>query len=138
MTIKVKGIDHVAIQVHDLDKACDRFSEVFDVKFGDLITQESPVWELVEKFDEPLRMLDVCAPRVPGQGPMAKALEKRGEGLCELSLKVEDLEEADRHMKAHGVREITRIEREGKPVSIYYHPKDLCGVMVMLTKGISG
>jgi len=128
MVVKVEKLDHVSIQVRDLDKAVNFFRDIFGTTFSDKIEQADPSWDLVEQVDA--LGMDICAPRTP-TGNMAKALEKRGEGLCCLAFKVSDLDQAEAEMKKRGVRQVTRYQSGGYRET-FYHPEDCFGVLLCL------
>lgn len=128
MTVKVEKLDHVAIQVWDLDKAVNFFRDIFGTTFSDRIEQTDPVWNLVEQIDA--LGMDICAPRTPTSN-MAKALEQRGEGLCCLAFKVSDLDQAEEEMKKRGIKQVTKYQSGGYR-EIFYHPKDCFGILLCL------
>ena len=128
MAIKVEKLDHVSIQVWDLDKAVNFFRDIFGTTFTDKVEQTDPIWDLVEQVDA--LGMDICAPRTP-TGNMVKALEKRGEGLCCLAFKVSDLDQAEAEMEKRGVRQVTKYQ-SGDYREIFYNPKDCFGVLLCL------
>jgi len=132
--MKVEKIDHVGINVLDMEKAVKFFSELFETEFGPLIILEPTPMDLRERMG-PLGS-DIAEPAIPDK-EAARILKHRGEGLNGLSIKVKNLEEADAEMKARGVREIWRgsFEWHGVPFKVIgYHPKDTFGVMIELTE----
>jgi len=122
--MKVEGIDHVVIIVKDLEEAGKFFADLFGIEFSgprearqvDARILSSPIG------------IDLFAPLAP-DGPSARTIERRGEGLNALMLKVSNLDQAVDEMQSHGVRLINRSER-----SALFHPKDLHGVMIELVK----
>lgn len=132
--MKVEKIDHVGINVWDMEKAVKFFGELFETEFGPLIVLEPTPMDLKERMG-PLG-LDIAEPGAPDK-EAARILTNRGEGLNGLSIKVSNLEEADAEMKARGIREIWRGDFEwgGVPIKVVgYHPKDTFGVMIELTE----
>ena len=124
--MKVEKIDHVAIQVIDLEKAKEFFNDLLGTEFGD--SADFPEMDVKASIC-PLG-IELTAPLIP-DGPVAKAIEERGEGLSLLSFIVPDLEEAMAEMKSKGIRLIETLERPEWKAAIY-HPKDTHGVMVEL------
>lgn len=125
--MKVKRLSHVAIMVKDLDKAGKLFKELFDFKF-------EPPAEIkatdTRTLYAPASNVELVAP-LTTDGGVARALEKRGEGLTMMALDVENLEEAIKHMQAHNIRMLGRADLPvGKTAT--FHPKDLYGVMIEL------
>ena len=63
--------------------------------------------------------------------PAAKFLEKRGEGIEAISVKVANIEEAKREMKARGIRQVAEARIRGLQEA-HFHPKDCFGVLFEL------
>lgn len=123
--MKIEKIDHVAILVEDLNKAEKFFSDLFEMKFAKLgEVKEVDARSMMESSG-----IEIIEPLTP-DGPTAKNLERRGEGLTLISLKVHNLDEAMAEMKARGIRLVA--ERHEDVRLAVYHPKDTCGVMIEL------
>jgi len=122
--MKVEKINHVAIMVKDLDEAGRFFSDLLNIKFkGPNEAKEADVKNLMSDVG-----IELVAPLSPDR-PAAKTLERRGEGLATLVLKVANLEQAIAHMQARGVRMIGRANLPTAKTA-QFHPKDLHGVMI--------
>ncbi|MFC1943778.1 VOC family protein [Chloroflexota bacterium] len=124
--MKVEKIDHVGIMVKDLEKAGRFFADLFEVEFTG--PSENPGQDIRNMMSRPLG-IELISPLTP-DGPNARTLENRGEGLSLLSLKVQNLEEAVAEMKSKGIRQVGAI---GKRIAIF-HPKDTYGVMIDLVE----
>ena len=123
--MKIEKIDHVAILVKDLTKAEEFFSDLFEMRFAKL----GEVKEVDARSIMEASGIEILEPLTP-DGPTAKTLEKRGEGLTLISLKVPNLDEAMAEMKAKGIRLVA--ERHEDVRLAIYHPKDTYGVMIEL------
>jgi methylmalonyl-CoA/ethylmalonyl-CoA epimerase len=123
--MKIEKIDHVAILVKDLSKAEKFFSDLFEMEFAKL----GEVEEVDARSIMEASGIEILEPLTP-DGPTAKTLEKRGEGLTLISLKVPNLEEAMAEMKTKGIRLVA--ERHEDVRLAIYHPKDTYGVMIEL------
>jgi len=78
-------------------------------------------------------VIEFIEPLEPGQGPLAKFLEKRGEGVYMTAMEVENLESAVKNLKARGVPLINddpESRKKGTPVFI--HPKAARGLFIEL------
>ena len=117
--IKLEKIDHVSIYVRDLEKARRFFAELLDAEFSD-VSQDK---ELDTRGSMGPAGIELIAPLTP-DGPVARAIDKRGEGLSLVSLKVPNLEQAVAEMQSRGVRLAAKIEHLA-----VFHPKDTYGVM---------
>jgi methylmalonyl-CoA/ethylmalonyl-CoA epimerase len=94
--MKVEKVDHIHIYVKDLDKAMRFFSELLGTKFT-VPGEGNEELEFKEAMD-PLG-LELVAPTSP-DGVVGRAVERRGEGLAGLSLKVPNIEEATAEMES--------------------------------------
>ncbi|WP_010478988.1 methylmalonyl-CoA epimerase [Thermococcus zilligii] len=126
-----KKIDHVGIAVRNLEEAMkvweglglrvDEVEEVPDQKVRTAIIHigESRI-ELLEPTAE--------------DSPIAKFIEKRGEGIHHIALGVDDMEEHLRELKEKGyqlIDEKPRIGAGGAKIA-FVHPKAVTGVLLEL------
>jgi len=124
--MKVERIDHIHIFVKDLEKSKGVFSRILGTKFCEPMVSEE--WGLKSVLD-PLGV-ELMASTSP-EGFIAKTIERRGEGLAAISLKVPDIEEAIAELTAMGLRLVSRFE-VGQLKEAHFHPKDAFGVMIEL------
>ena len=126
--MKIEKIDHIVIGVKDLKKATEFFADLLGTEF----TNVGEFKELdVRSCIEPLG-IEIVEPLTP-DGTTAKAIERRGEGVTLLSLKVPNLEEAIAEMKIRGIRQVRTVEY-GNWKAALFHPADTYGVMIELTE----
>ena len=124
--MKVEKIDHVAINVKDLKKAAQFFADLLGTEFSSsAVFKELDLVSLVDPLG-----VELIEP-LTADGPTAKAIEQRGEGVSLLSFKVSNVDEAMAEMKARGIRLVNMIDRPKMKAAIY-HPKDTFGVMIEL------
>jgi len=124
--MKVEKIDHVAINVKDLKKAAQFFADLLGTEFSSsAVFKELDLVSLVDPLG-----IELIEP-LTADGPTAKAIEQRGEGVSLLSFKVSNVDEAMAEMKARGIRLVNMIDRPKMKAAIY-HPKDTFGVMIEL------
>jgi len=124
--MKAEKIDHVAIRVREAKKAIEFFSGLFNTEFSKL----NEVKEAdIRIFVDPIG-IEIIEPLTP-DGPTSKAIEKRGEGLAVLALKVVNLEEAIAEMKSKGIRMIGK-QVESNFKAAQFHPADTYGAMIEL------
>ena len=124
--MKIEKLDHIAIMVQDLKKAEKFFADLFETKFAALgEIKDMDARSMMEPSG-----IEIIEPLTP-DGVSARTLQKRGEGLSLLSLKVADLDEAMAEMKSRGIR-LTAQMQTGKMRVAIYHPKDTFGVMIEL------
>ena len=137
--MKVEKIDHIAISVRDLEKAKRFFADVLGTEFGDI----GEVNQIDSRSAIDPTGIELVAPLTP-DGPVAKTIERRGEGLSLLSLEVKNLDEAIAEIESRGIRVLGRLEmprmvlgekvkwqRRKRRVAVL-HPKDTYNVMIEL------
>ena len=121
--MKAKGISHVVVMVKDMEKAREFFADLFGTEFdapGEL--KEADIRNSMSPIG-----IELVSP-LSADGPSARTMERRGEGLALIALEVANIEEAIADMESHGVRLIGR----PTPKAAQFHPKDLYGVMIEL------
>ncbi|MBI2328428.1 MAG: VOC family protein [Chloroflexi bacterium] len=121
--MKIEKIGYVTIRVKDLEAAGKLFTDLFGLEFTS--HGENPQLD-IRNLISPL--VELITPLTPA-GPVARALEKNGEGLALVSFNVANIEEAAAEMKAKGIRQIWHREKRA-----LFHPRDLYGVMVELVE----
>ncbi|HUL43205.1 MAG TPA: methylmalonyl-CoA epimerase [Bacteroidota bacterium] len=129
-----KKLTHVGIAVKDLDAASRVFCK--------LLGQEDPSREIVPDqrvkiafFQTGGTSVELTAPTSP-DSPIAKFLEKRGEGVHHLSFEVDDIRAELKRLKAEGFQPIDdepRIGAGGCWIA-FLHPKSTNGVLIEISQ----
>ena len=84
-------------------------------------------------------VIEFIEPLEPGQGPVAKFLEKRGEGVYMTAMEVEDLESAVKELRAKGIPLINDTpEAREQGIPVFIHPKAGRGLMIELVEKSAG
>jgi methylmalonyl-CoA/ethylmalonyl-CoA epimerase len=133
----MKGLDHVAILVSDLDAAIALFRDVYGLALAEV--EEVPSEKVkVAIFGHGAGRIELVSPMGP-DSPMAKAIEKRGEGLHHICLEVPDIASAMAALKARGAPLLDDKPRPGAGGAqvAFVHPKGSRGVLVELRQGPS-
>lgn len=128
---RIVQIDHVGIAVKNLDEALKLFTEVFGLKVRDISVYEADKVRsaFVEVGESAFEVSESTDP----EGPIAKFVEKRGEGIHHVSLRVENIEEVIEELKAKGVQMIDEKPRSYGNIKIaFVHPKSTRGILVEL------
>ena len=95
--MKVEEIDHIAIFVRDLDKASKFFADLLDAEFSEpQVIGEYSFRQTVEPLG--IELVESTSP----DGPVAKTIERKGEGVALIGFKVPNLEEAIAEMNTVG------------------------------------
>ena len=130
--IKVKHIDHIGIAVKDLEQAGKFYVDCLGLTIEDVETVPDQKVQVafIPITDSEVELLKSTEP----DGPVAKFIEAKGEGVQHIAYRVEDLEAALEELKAKGVRLIDQKPRKGAGGAMiaFIHPKETHGVLVEL------
>ena len=127
-------IDHVAIAVHDLEAAISYYQRAFGATVDHREVVESDgVEEALLKVAE--RYIQLLTPTRP-DSPVAKALEKRGEGLHHIGYRVANCADALAQMIAAGATPLDKAPRPGSrgTTVAFIHPKGSFGTLIELVQ----
>ncbi len=127
-------IDHIAIAVTDLDAAIDYYKRAFGARVDHReIVESDGVEEALLKVAE--SYIQLLTPTRP-DSPVAKAIEKRGEGLHHIGYRVADCAEALASMIAAGATPIDKAPRPGSrgTTVAFIHPKGSYGTLIELVQ----
>src|SRR5437773_9856688 len=125
--LKVRGIEHVAIAVEDIDAALAAFRRVFGLEAAE---REYVASQQTEAVLLPIgeSSLELIASK--GNEGLSRFLAKRGPGLHHIAVEVEGIEDALSFLKGIGVPlgdESPRVGARGHDVA-FVHPKATGGV----------
>ena len=102
--MNVKRIDHVGIAVKDLEAAVHTYERNFDLKADSSRGGDVPAFAIHNAF---LQIggtdLELFQPAT-AEGPVARFVQERGEGLYMLSIEVDDLANAISELRSLGAR----------------------------------
>jgi methylmalonyl-CoA/ethylmalonyl-CoA epimerase len=128
----VRKVDHIGVAVSNLEEALKIYTDVLGLKLhGTEVVEEQKVRvAFMPVGDTEIELLESTDP----EGPIAKFIEKRGEGIQHIAFKVDDIEEALEQMRQKGVRLIDEKPRYGAGGAriAFLHPKSTGGVLVEL------
>ncbi len=131
---KVNKVDHVGIAVKDLEQAKKFYTEMLGIPaMGEEVVAEQKVKVcFIPCGDSEIELLESTEP----DGPIAKFIEKKGEGIQHIALNVDNIENALADLKEKGVRLIDEKPRYGAGgASIaFVHPKSTGGILLELSE----
>ena len=123
-------IDHVAIAVNDLEAAISYYREAFgaQVHHREIVESDGVEEALVKVADSYIQLTAATRP----DSPIAKHLEKRGEGLHHIGYRVDDCQVALDAMVAAGATAIDQSPRPGSrgTTVAFMHPKGSFGTLI--------
>jgi methylmalonyl-CoA/ethylmalonyl-CoA epimerase len=127
-------IDHVAIAVHDLDAAIAYYADVYGatVAHREKVERDGVEEALLKVADSYIQLLTPTR----DDSPVAKFLDKQGEGLHHVGYRVADCAVALESVKRHGGRVIDETPRPGSrgTTVAFVHPKGAFGTLVELVE----
>jgi len=128
----IKGIAYVGIAVKNIEKAREDFTQ----KLGSKIIRVG-----VSEFDKVKNtylaigedVFELMEPYSP-ESPVARFMEKRGEGVQYVGLEVTDLDETVAELRSRGVRFTAEepVEYPNGSRWAFIHPKEMRGVLFAL------
>jgi methylmalonyl-CoA/ethylmalonyl-CoA epimerase len=130
--MKIKYIDHIGIAVKSIEEGGKFFTEMLGLKLQkvEIIEDQKVKTGFFPITDSELELLESTAP----DGPVAKYIASRGEGVQHIAFRVENIDEALKELKEKSVRLIDQEPRKGAGGAriAFIHPKESHGVLVEL------
>lgn len=127
-------IDHVAIAVKDLEAAIDYYKSAFGatVDHREVVESDGVEEALLKVAESYIQLLTPTRP----DSPVAKSLEKRGEGLHHIGYRVANCAEALQSMLKAGAIAIDKAPRPGSrgTTVAFIHPKGSFGTLIELVQ----
>ena len=127
-------IDHVAIAVKDLEAAIAYYQSAFGatVDHREVVESDGVEEALLKVAESYIQLLRPTRP----DSPVAKAIEKRGEGLHHIGYRVNNCAEALAAMIAAGATPIDKAPRPGSrgTTVAFMHPKGSFGTLIELVQ----
>jgi methylmalonyl-CoA/ethylmalonyl-CoA epimerase len=127
-------IDHVAIAVNDLEAAIGYYRDTFgaEVEHREVVESDGVEEALLKVADSYIQLLTPTR----DDSPVAKYLEKKGEGLHHVGYRVDDCGVALQAVKDGGGRVIDEAPRPGGrgTTVAFVHPKAAFGTLIELVQ----
>jgi len=126
----VTKLDHIGIAVSNLEESLKLYTETLGLKLleTEVVEEQKVKVAFLPLGDTEIELLESTEP----DGPVAKFIESRGQGVQHLAFKVENIEKALEELKAKGIRLIDEKPRKGAGGAkiAFLHPKSTNGVLV--------
>ena len=130
--MKILKIDHLGIAVKSMDDGKSFWSDVLGLEFAgsETVEEQKVTTGFLPVGESEVELLESTAP----DGPVAKFIEKKGQGFQHVAFRVENIEEALEELKEKGIRLIDETPRRGAGGAkiAFLHPKSTAGVLVEL------
>lgn len=135
---RILGLDHLGVSVRDPRERLKLWADVLDMPLDRVEAVESEgvrTW-FVNMGGPHLELLEP----LNDESPIAKALEKRGEGLHHLCLRVDDIEAVLARLAVAGIEPIGGGARPGAGgcTVAFLHPKSTGGILLELSQAPAG
>jgi methylmalonyl-CoA/ethylmalonyl-CoA epimerase len=130
--MKVLKIDHLGIAVNSIDQGKNFWMDVLGLEFegSETVDEQKVTTAFFPVGESEVELLESTAP----DGPIARYLEKKGEGIQHVAFRVENIDSALQELKEKGIRLIDEKPRKGAGGAkiAFLHPKSTNGVLVEL------
>ena len=127
-------IDHVAIAVHDIEAAISYYQRAFGatVDHREVVESDGVEEALLKVAESYIQLLTPTRP----DSPVAKSLQKRGEGLHHIGYRVANCADALAQMIAAGATPLDKAPRPGSrgTTVAFIHPKGSFGTLIELVQ----
>ncbi len=130
----IKKIDHIGIAVGDLESAVEQYKKLgFEVKEIEEVEEQKVRVAMLPAGESKIELIQATS----DDSPVAKFIEKKGEGIHHIAVNVENIETALKNAKGNGLQlidEEPRIGAGGKKIA-FVHPKSTKGVLLEFVEG---
>ncbi len=130
--MKVLCVDHIGIAVKSIVESARFYTEALGLKMTGMeeVAQQKVRTAFIPTGEAEIELLESTAP----DGPIGKFIEKNGEGIQHIALRVDDIEGALKELKEKGIRLIDETPRYGAGHAkiAFIHPKATGGVLLEL------
>lgn len=130
--MKILKIDHLGIAVNSIDEGKNFWSNVLGLSFegAETVAEQKVTTAFFPVGESEVELLESTSP----DGPVAKYIEKKGQGIQHIAFQVENIEAALQELKDKGIQLIDQTPRRGAGGAkiAFLHPKATGGVLVEL------
>ncbi|KHO61915.1 methylmalonyl-CoA epimerase [Thermoanaerobacter sp. YS13] len=128
----IKKIDHIGIAVKSIEEAAKFYRDVLglEIKGMEVVEEQKVKTAFIPVGDSEIELLESTSE----DGPIARFIEKRGEGIQHIALQVDNIEKTLEELKQRGVNFIDELPRYGAGGAkiAFVHPKSTNGVLLEL------
>ena len=132
----MRKIEHIGIAVKDLDLSCDLYEKLLNTACykKEEVASEGVNTAFFKTGENKIELLSATNP----DSPIAKFLEKRGEGIHHIAFDVEDILAEMERLRGEGFVLLNEQPKKGADNKLvcFLHPKGTNGVLVELCQEI--
>ena len=129
-------IENIGIAVRDLENSNDLFSKLFGKPHYKIeeVESEGVKTSFFESGPNKIELLQATNP----ESPIAKFIEKKGEGIHHIAFAVEDINAEIKRLTEEGFELIHKVPKRGADNKLiaFLHPKSTNGVLIELCQDI--
>ncbi len=129
-------IEHIGIAVKNLETANKLFAALLGSAAykEEAVEREKVVTSFFRVGESKIELLEASDP----ESPIARFIEKRGEGIHHIAFEVDDIRESMRHLKESGFELLSDEPKHGADNKLicFLHPKSTNGVLVEICQEI--
>lgn len=130
--MKVICVDHIGIAVKSIAASSKFYTELLGLNMAgtEVVEQQKVMTAFIPTGESEIELLETTEL----DGPIGKFIDKNGEGIQHIALRVENIEEALAELKSQGVKLIDETPRYGAGGAkiAFIHPKATKGVLLEL------
>ncbi|MBW2011368.1 MAG: methylmalonyl-CoA epimerase [Deltaproteobacteria bacterium] len=130
--MKILKIDHIGIAVRHLDESKKFWTDVLGLEFSgsETVEDQKVTTGFFSVGESEVELLESTA----SDGPVARYLKKKGEGIHHVAFRVENIQAALEELKAKGIKLIDEKPRKGAGGAkiAFVHPESTNGILVEL------
>lgn len=132
----MKKIDHIGIAVKDMTASNALFEKLLGVApYKEEEVESERV--LTSFFKSDTNKIELLA-ATNSESPIAKFIEKKGEGIHHIAFEVENIQEEIQRLQKEGFVVLNEIPKKGadNKLVVFLHPKSTNGVLIELCQSI--
>ena len=130
----LKTVNHIGVAVKNIEESLKLYRDTFGMIFGGIeeVSEQKVKVAFLEIGATKIELLESTSP----DGPIAKFIEKKGEGIHHIAFLVGDIEFAVSSLKSKGYSLIDDKPRTGvhNTKIAFLHPKSTGGVLIELVE----
>ncbi|MEY2799305.1 MAG: methylmalonyl-CoA epimerase [Bacteroidota bacterium] len=129
-------IEHIGIAVKSIDASTSLFAKLFakNAYKREEVMSEGVMTEFFQLGDNKIELLEATNP----ESPIAKFIEKKGEGIHHIAFDVDDIVAEMKRLKEEGFQLLAEEPKRGADNKLvcFLHPKSTNGVLIELCQSI--
>ena len=130
----LKKIDHIGVAVQSIEKSIPLFRDLLGIPL-EKVYESDAIKTKIAFFplgDSTIELIEAIDP----SSPVAKFIQKRGEGIHHICFGVENVEAALRHFEAKGIELLNQKPRrmENGDLIAFLNPKSTNGILIELVE----